>query len=237
MTREAMRAGESGDRWTGLLSDYLDGELSPGERRALEDHLPGCAQCRAALEELAAVVQRAPALRQDEQPAADLWPGIEQRLGPRRAPRARLGALVPAWPAAWPRLWPAFAAAALVLAVAAGLVLPRAGRSVAPEQASVAEPQPPEPRGDLRPLEASREYYDTLAQLQQAARARLARDPRVVEVIEQNLEVLDMAIARYTDALAEQPGDSRLASRLEAARQRKIDVLQQAVDLAAEAGN
>ena len=40
-----------------------------------------------------------------------------------------------------------------------------------------------------------------------------------------------------SDALAEQPGDAGLASRIEAARQRKIDVLKQAVDLAAEAGN
>src|SRR5919202_1120065 len=34
------------------LSAYLDGELSPGARRAVDDHLAACAECRAELEGL-----------------------------------------------------------------------------------------------------------------------------------------------------------------------------------------
>ena len=37
------------DQWTDRLSEYLDGELLTGERTALEEHLVGCAACRATL--------------------------------------------------------------------------------------------------------------------------------------------------------------------------------------------
>ncbi len=69
------------DRWTDRLSDYLDGELSAGERSALETHLASCRACAVALDELRAVIAAAGALR-DEPPARDLWSGIEARLAP-----------------------------------------------------------------------------------------------------------------------------------------------------------
>lgn len=37
------------------LSAYLDGELPPGERSGVEEHLAGCAECRAGLEQLKGV--------------------------------------------------------------------------------------------------------------------------------------------------------------------------------------
>jgi len=57
------------DQWTDRLSEYLDGELLTGERTALEQHLLGCADCRATLAELRRVVARAQAL-DDTPPAA-----------------------------------------------------------------------------------------------------------------------------------------------------------------------
>lgn len=50
------------DKWTDRLSDYIDDELDPEERRALEAHLAGCAVCRETLAELNAVVGRGAAL-------------------------------------------------------------------------------------------------------------------------------------------------------------------------------
>ena len=44
----------SDDRWMDRLSEYLDGELTPEERRELEAHLAECASCRTTLEELRA---------------------------------------------------------------------------------------------------------------------------------------------------------------------------------------
>lgn len=240
MTREPTNTEHGTARWIARLSAYLDGDVTGGERARLEDHLAGCEECRGLLSELRAVVHDAPGLRAgDSEPTADLWPGIQDRLRPRAPRRSWLEVFVPGRTEsgmAWLR--PAVAVAVLILAVAAGLLLlPRGGPAPKPVERAAGERVPAAPALDSRPLEASREYYDTLARLERAARVGLAGDPRVVEVIEENLEVLDMAIAQYADALAEQPGDARLATRLEAARQRKIEVLKQAVDLAAEAGN
>ena len=52
----------SDDRWMDRLSEYLDGELAPEERRELEAHLARCATCKRTLEDLRAVVARAAAL-------------------------------------------------------------------------------------------------------------------------------------------------------------------------------
>ena len=68
------------DTWTGRLSEYLDDTLAGSERAALDAHLAGCAACRATLDELRRVVARARGL-EDRPPAADLWPGIAERIG------------------------------------------------------------------------------------------------------------------------------------------------------------
>jgi hypothetical protein len=56
------------------LSAYLDGELSPAERDALEQHLPACAQCQAALVELRQVRGLLRALPAPALPRAFLLP-------------------------------------------------------------------------------------------------------------------------------------------------------------------
>src|SRR6266496_5228482 len=63
------------DTWTNRLSEYLDGDLPEKELAGLEAHLPGCADCRATLQQLRRVVARAQAL-DDRPPTADLWPAI-----------------------------------------------------------------------------------------------------------------------------------------------------------------
>src|SRR4029453_6938372 len=50
------------DKWTDQLSDYLDGELTPDERAAVESHLRGCAACTEVLNDLKRVVARAQAI-------------------------------------------------------------------------------------------------------------------------------------------------------------------------------
>lgn len=44
-------------RFLGMLSEYIDGELEPGARAALEEHLSGCPTCTEELESLRATVQ------------------------------------------------------------------------------------------------------------------------------------------------------------------------------------
>jgi hypothetical protein len=69
------------DRWTERLSDYLDddGAMSADERTLLEAHLVGCAECRAAVGDLRALVSCARALP-DVPPSRDLWPEVEAQI-------------------------------------------------------------------------------------------------------------------------------------------------------------
>ena len=68
------------DQWTDRLSEYLDDELAPDERAALEAHLRQCAACGAVLADLKRIVTRARGL-EDRLPDRDLWPGIAARIG------------------------------------------------------------------------------------------------------------------------------------------------------------
>jgi anti-sigma factor RsiW len=77
------------EEWTDRLSDYLDGELSSDQQRAVEAHLRGCAQCAAVLNDLKRVVARARAAGEvTRPPQADLWAGIAERIDARQTPDA-----------------------------------------------------------------------------------------------------------------------------------------------------
>jgi hypothetical protein len=66
--------------WTDRLSEYLDDDLSPGERQAFEEHLRGCIACRVTLEQLRAVTARAAALPVRD-PGPHVWREIAERIG------------------------------------------------------------------------------------------------------------------------------------------------------------
>jgi putative zinc finger protein len=77
------------EEWTDRLSDYLDGELSSDEQRAVESHLRGCAQCAAVLNDLKRVVAQARAAGEAARPPqGDLWAGIAERIDTRGRPDA-----------------------------------------------------------------------------------------------------------------------------------------------------
>ena len=76
-----------GDAWSDRLSEYLDGELSAPERRALERHLQECASCNASLEALRAIVARLSTdpVTAGDQPTRREWRAIRRSLrGARR---------------------------------------------------------------------------------------------------------------------------------------------------------
>lgn len=231
---DARTDGDGGCRvgWDDRLSEYLDGDLTPPERLRFEQHLAVCPPCAATLDELGEVVSRARALDRPSEPGHDLWPAVQRRLGPRpgrflvgrRIVRSGLGT---AWPV--PRL---ALAATLVLALVAAVVWLMPARLGSPPGRSAT---PAAVRGAA--TDADREFYDSVADLRRVVRSALTLDPHVAEVLEQNLSVLDVAIAEYRDALADQPEDTRLAGRLTAARQRKLALLRQAAALAAQGAN
>lgn len=112
------------------LSAYLDAELDPGARAALEAHLADCPDCRAALGSLTWLDGQLAAL-----PAIEASPQFEARLRARlvRAQEPRGWRRAPArLRRAWRSEWNLPTAAAAAVAVAALLALPL-GRPAPPD--------------------------------------------------------------------------------------------------------
>ena len=66
----------------GLLSDYLDGELSPQQERELEAHLEGCPKCTDELEELRQTLDTLGSLK-SVSPPTEFVGKIQQRINKR----------------------------------------------------------------------------------------------------------------------------------------------------------
>jgi anti-sigma factor RsiW len=218
------------DSWNGheteRLSEYLDGELALDEREGVEAHLAGCAACRDILDELRGVTRLAQRL--DDRPSdRDLWPGIAERLEPRRSTsiwRRRLTFTVPQ-----------AVAAGLVLAIVSGgaVWLSRLDRT-APAGAG---PGPEAPAPVVRVNLADQSYDHAIDDLEAVlADGRDRLDPRTYAVIERNLRAIDRAIAEARQALAADPGNVYLNNHLATARQRKLSLLRRATALARTEG-
>ena len=88
----------SHDDFEARLSDYLDDSLGPDDRRALEQHLEGCAVCRAALGELRKTMSALSGLNRVSAPQhfeRDVAETIRRRSAGRLFGRRALGDRVP----------------------------------------------------------------------------------------------------------------------------------------------
>jgi hypothetical protein len=216
------------DRWTDRLSEYLDGELAPAERAALEQHLASCAACAQTLAELRDVVARASSLP-PRPPAADLWPGIESKLDPVQTVitpfharvRRRISFTLPQLVAAGLALMVMSGGGVWVLRVGGPATdLPAISATSAPDPASL-----PVALADPR-------YDEAIADLEQAlAAGRSQLDPGTIRILEANLQAIDNAIEQSRRALAADPANVYLHSHLADARQRKLALLRRSVGL------
>jgi hypothetical protein len=212
------------DQWTDKLSDYIDDELAPGERAALEAHLVSCPACTDTLDELRAVVARAGTLTA-RPPDMDLWPGI--------APRLERSRVTPFQPRTAGRRFsftvPQLVAAGLALMVMSGggvWVLQHGGRAT--DTPSVAASSGPD-AGVVPAALADPRYDAAISDLEQALRAgRGDLDPGTVKILEKNLDAIDNAIDQSRRALASDPANVYLNNHLADARQRKLALLRRA---------
>jgi anti-sigma factor RsiW len=215
------------DRWMELLSEYLDGELPAAERAALEAHLETCADCRAVLADLRRVVARSRFL-DVKAPRRDLWPGIASRIGatPTRATRP--------W-RRWSFSFPQLAAAAIVLmTLPAGAVWLTRSDISAPATIPIATGDSPgtTPAAINASRSAAQSYAAAVADLERVlAGGRGQLDSTTVRVIEQNLAVIDRAIAQAQRALNADPANLYLNTHLAETMRRKLDLLRQAATL------
>lgn len=215
------------DRWMERLSDYLDGELPAGERAALEEHLKTCPDCPAILTDLRRVVARA-AVRDVHMPPRDLWPGIAGRIG-----AASTGARRTA--RRWSFSLPQLAAAAIALMTMSGgaVWLARSSGSAPPAIPIATETAPvTTPAAIHASRSAAQSYAAAVADLERVlAGGRGQLDSTTVRVIEENLAVIDRAIAQAQRALNADPANLYLNTHLAETMRRKLDLLRQAATL------
>jgi anti-sigma factor RsiW len=218
------------DPWTERLSEYLDDEMAPAEREALEAHLKDCAECADTLAGLRRVTLRARALG-DGPPARDLWPAIAAQLVDSRELRFRS-------PGRFEVPLPALAAAAVAFLIIGGSLIwllrspaatPSGSLAAAPAAAAAPSAVPAS-------VGALPKYDAAVAELQQIldqSRSRLK--PETVKVLEQKLALIDKAIVDAQEALARDPASVYLNDHLAETRLRKLKLLRRAAALAATA--
>lgn len=235
------------DRWTDRLSEYLDGELSVGERRELEGHLAACRECTETLEDLRRLVEDARSM-EDRSPLTDLWPGIAERIGAAGAPasspavveleerRARLASGRRRFTFSLPQLAAASVALMILSGGAAWIVANTTSAEGPAGVVSRAGSEAPAPRAAGNALvsgEAFPEYDAAIAELERLiADRRDELDPRTVTAIEDNLLIIDQAIAQAQRALAQDPSSAYLNEYLAATMRQKLDFLRNAATMA-----
>ena len=206
------------DVWTDRLSEYIDDELTPAERTALESHLPACRECTATIADLRAVVGMAQHLP-GRPPSADLWPGIEPRITSLRRFSFTMPQLIAA-------------GLALMLMSAGGMwVLLHGGRATSMPPVAAVDPMN-DPGRVVNAGLADRRYDEAIADLQQALESGRAQlDPTTIAILEANLKAIDAAIDQSRRALAEDQDNVYLNNHLADARQRKLALLRRATAL------
>jgi anti-sigma factor RsiW len=229
------------------LSEYLDGELSDAEGRALERELEADSELAALLAELREV-KRAAAAIEDRGPDSDLWPQIAARIESERivdlgsAHRARrsITFTVPQFAAAMVAtlllgsgaLWLAsslgdFAEGDRAGTVASATPDPAAGSTpdagLPVQLVENAEPRNPSHKSDL-----------AIAALEaRLAEGRGNLDSSTVRIIEESLATIDRAIASASAALEADPGNVWLNRHLADSKSRKVRLLEKAAALSA----
>jgi hypothetical protein len=236
------------DRWTESLSEYLDGELAPEDRRELGLHLESCSDCRSALGELERIVERARALP-DQAPPRDLWPGIEARIGAHRAHGAPTATAHSAEPVPLPQpkpaarrraptrvvsfTWPQLVAAGLtiaLLATAAFWLGTRGDQRLA--RHNTAKPGASDTRVATAPNQ-NESSEEAIVELKDAlARGRETLDPATVKVLEQNLSTIERSIHEAKTALDADPANPYLRRHLQETMTSKMNLIRQATYLA-----
>ena len=214
------------DRWTPRLSEYIDGELTAGERHAADAHLAECGDCRRTLAELRTVVARAAAAT-PRPPGTDLWDGIAEQIGrpqafdtpPRSAP----------WRVSF--TLPQLVAASLALMVVSGGAVwigQHGGRATSIPSLGATNSREEPAAHTTAAVMTDGQYSRAIADLEQTLQnGRSSFDPSTIGVVDQNVAVIDRAIEQARQALGQEPANIYLNNHLTDLKQQKLSVLQQ----------
>jgi anti-sigma-K factor RskA len=216
-----------------LLDDYASGDLTDDARAPVAEHIAACEMCRAEVDGLKRVIDRAATLPRSIDPPAKAWSNIRdailederaaKRSDPRSAGRSWRSPIVLA------------AAGALIVAVlssagTAWYLRSRASSSQLTERATTDNSAP----ATLAAFTAEENNY-----LRQASILRDILDqqegslaPETVAQLKASLRTIDEAILEARNALARDPANKLLVEMLSASYRQKVDLLRRSTEIA-----
>lgn len=217
------------------LDGFLDGDLGPEAWRRVEEHLASCDRCADELAGMRTLGERASALPREIAPPRDLWPEIAARLQRERESDREVPVLAVEFgrsgrtPA---RVWAIRIAAGLALVFGSSALTARLLRGPDGAPPVAARPEPTSGLASFASTEA--QYLSSVEAL--AAELESRRDqlpPSTVATVEENLLIIDRAIAEARAALAEHPQSAEIPLLLSGAYRQKVDLLRSAVSISA----
>ncbi len=229
------------------IQDYVDDLLCREERAEVEQHLSQCAVCQhevATYRDLVADVRSVPP---EVQPQRDLLTGINARIDAESVAQPRVSvrdARLPLY--ATPDRYadhavrltdrsvrslrvPLAAAAMLLIAISAAVTAVIVDRTTSPQVMPVA--QQPENRAVRTVSTGVEEKYRGAAEEleRELNQMRPELPPETVHIVEENLRVINKALAEARAALREEPNDPALSDLMRSAYEKKLDLLRHAV--------
>lgn len=229
------------EEYAALLDDYIDGRLETAARERVDAHLATCEACRALVGDLQQIRRVARSL-ESTAPPPRVWAAIADRIAPRAEPvpmprrLRRPGRMFSS--SRW-TLGLAVAAALVLVVITASVVrlierhpgpasAPATATASAPASTGAATPQ--SVASELQQAEAH--YEKAIDGLQQIARAgQGSLDPKVASALQQNLTVIDQAIAESRAALQAQPTSAPAQASLLDAFRTKVGLLEETIAL------
>jgi hypothetical protein len=194
------------------INDFVDETLSDDVVSRALQHIAGCAACKNEVDAVRSVVHRVAQLPMTIQPDRDLRRDIWARIDRR--------------PSLWEFRFP-LAAAAVVLIALSSAITYFTTRNAAQEP--VATVTPTHDRNPVDLVSIERQYSVEVDELQRALREnRASLSPETVRILEENISIIDNAIAEARRAIATDPASPMLGELLRSAYQRKVELLKQA---------
>ena len=234
-----------------LLSDFLEGSLSPEDRTTLNTHLEECLFCVSARDEIDSIVIFCCAHRGEyEAPPNEraLWLRIRNVIESEQSAvavaavgsRSLSGQRESWWSRMMNRSWelslPQMAMAVAVIMVAVSLItvfsLQRIQMANVSPDASGPSVRNTQPTAAVFALDRTRQQQLALEYWNQRVEQRKARwSPQMREAFERNLMVIDQAVADSRAILSQNPHDEVSEEMLNAALNDKMELLKEFSDL------
>lgn len=205
-----------------LISEYIDDELDAKKASSLRDHIEACPDCQKFLKDFQKITDQAKDL-EEKTPSGKTWFRIQARLRDERE-----GTAAPAWGQRRrillfpPALRYAVSAAFLLLVVFGAVIIGLRFR----DQAGFPSGANGEKYALAKLEEAEHHYQLAIKALWEAVQAQKENfDPKVAEIFQKNLKVIDASIADCRKALESDPNDLDSRYNLLAIYKKKADFL------------